>query len=175
MPYTIYRNIHILEIKEEKVTPTQRPSDITGDTFRQDSYYVTKAYFSNHHSATIHGLEKICIPKQSMSIAINEHHQVIAAVNHITNQHKKIYESFSRNIGDLFSFFLFTTPILAFGTWLSYRSIPYLKVGDNTGFLPLSFGLGAIFFYFFLVRLYQAASTEPGKALTELLTGKKNN
>lgn len=174
MPYEIYRNITILEIKEVKVTPNLRPSDISGDTYAQDPYTVQKAYFSNHKSATIHHMEDLCQLKQMISVAVDENHQVIAMINHVSGKEKRLNDNLSENIqGTIIFFILLVIPIGAFGLWLIWRSIPYFRVGDQTGGIPLVFGIAAWWFAFFLIKQYRIASAEDIKALAELRAGAK--
>lgn len=83
MAYTIYRNVKVLNIKTEEVTPTNRPADISGNKFGRDSYSVSVAELSNHQpSVTFSDFKPMVISGHTISVAVNENYQVISVINH---------------------------------------------------------------------------------------------
>ncbi len=83
MAYTIYRNIKILNIEIKQVTPANRTSDISGDKFGRDSYSVHVAELSNHKpSVTFDDFKPMIISGHTVSIAVNDNHQVVSVINH---------------------------------------------------------------------------------------------
>jgi hypothetical protein len=171
MSYTIYRNITIKEVRNEKQTPLTRISDINGETYKRDSYYVNIAHFSNHTHATSHSLENHMKLNQLMSVAVNEHGQVIALINHTNNVSACIGTNIKTEIKEWLTAMIYIVPILAFGIGLCYRSIPFFEQGRNEGWIPLLFGLGAISFGVFLFKSLVLMAGEGKKALKELTAG----
>jgi len=172
MAYQIYRNVTVTGIRSEKVTPNLRPSDIVGDTHAQASYSVRMADFSNHENGNISSIGDVARKGEVVSIAINDHGQVIALVNHTTREHAKMYSSLTANIKDLIPFLLYTAPIAAFGCWLVYRSIPFFLAGREAGFIPAGFGAGALVLAGVITKGYIKESVESGNALRKLLAGR---
>lgn len=169
MSYTIYKNITIKEVRNEKQTPLTRISDINGETYKRDSYYVNVAHFSNYTHATFHQLEQHMKLNQLMSVAVNEHGQVIAVVNHTTNVSACTGTNLKTEIKEWLVAMIYIVPIFAFGIWLCYRSIPFFEQGRDAGWIPLLFGLGAISFGVFLFKSLILMAGEGKKALRELL------
>ncbi|HZY78977.1 MAG TPA: hypothetical protein VFE50_05600 [Cyclobacteriaceae bacterium] len=168
MSYTISRHVRLVNIKTEKVTPNLRTQDFQrGDQVRE-SYNVRVAEFSNGASATIAQLEHYLTPNQDISVAINEFKQVIAIKNHVTGKSGMMFEKRSAKIKDILVSLLYIVPILAFGIWLSSKSIPYFKAGDDKGWILIVIGGGALSLGFFILKSVVKLELETKRALKEL-------
>lgn len=144
--YTIYRNVQVISVQQQKQARTRRPQEITDPARTRNTHYVTVAKFSGvPYECTIGDFKNLIYEEHGVSVAVDENWNVIAAVNHTTGERGslKATASFSEIFGILF--FMAIPIVLCFfiarKAWntISYYSWgwPILGVGTGVGLLIL--------------------------------------
>lgn len=79
MAYTIYRDVKVLSYQEKLVTPMRE----VGKEHNPEPYYVTVATLTGISAAvTAHDFEENMVVGKILSVAVNDHKQVIALYDH---------------------------------------------------------------------------------------------
>lgn len=82
MPYTIYKNVQVLSVKQEVATRTTRPQEIADPARTRTSHMVNVARFSGvDFEVAVGEFKKYVNNGQSVSIAVDEKWELIAIVN----------------------------------------------------------------------------------------------
>lgn len=128
MPYTIYKRVNVLEIRQQEVVRQRRPQEIADPFLRRADHVVTVARFQRvDYEATIGDFKGHFRQGDLVSVAVNDKWDVIAVVNHTTGQSAGLkYSSMSlSDIGGILFFVSIPTLICLGIAWKMWNTHSY--------------------------------------------------
>lgn len=132
MAYTIYRNVKVLSVQQQRVDRIRRPQEIADPVRRREPYNVTVARFSGvDYEAAIADFKKEITTGQTVSVAINDKYQVIAVVNHSTGEEaslKKTSLTFGE-IGSALFYISIPSVLIFFIARKAFQTVTYHQLG----------------------------------------------
>jgi hypothetical protein len=165
MSYTIYKNVKVLQIKQERVSRRTRPQEIADPAKRRGDYTVQVAEIADlPATVSIADFSGDIRAGQYVSVAVNDKWQVIALVNHTTGTQAALkYKSMGfTEIGSIL-FFIAIPAVLFYS--ISKKAFETEKYHDWGWAIA---GLGVLIILFIL-RGVGGQFSESKSALKELL------
>lgn len=160
MAYTIYKNIKVVSYQEKLVTPTRE----VGKENNPEPYTVTVVTLTDVPVAvTFHDFEKSMVVGKTLSVAINDHRQVIALYDH-DEKRGNSYQYKTTHYSDWFwLFFMLAFPAVLFASIArkAFQTTKYYGLGWLIAFVGVMCIWG-------IIRGFVGQFAESKRALAEI-------